>query len=61
MTLSAADIAALEGYLVLPGSRAYESVRRPAIARFHDVRPQAVVRCRTPMDVATAISFARRQ
>jgi FAD/FMN-containing dehydrogenase len=52
--------AALEGELVLPGSARYDEVRRPQIPRFHDVRPQAVARCRTPEDVAEAIAFARR-
>jgi FAD/FMN-containing dehydrogenase len=52
--------AALDGEVVLPGSTRYEEVRRPQIPRFHDVRPQAVVLCRTPEDVAGAIAFARR-
>ena len=61
MTSSATDLAALQGAIagdvVLTGSHAYESVRRPTIARFHDIRPQAVVLCRTPMDIVAAISF----
>ncbi|HEX3255627.1 MAG TPA: FAD-binding oxidoreductase [Gaiellaceae bacterium] len=52
--------AALEGEVVLPGSPRYDEVRSPQIPRFHDVRPQAVVLCRTPEDVVEAISFARR-
>jgi FAD binding domain/Berberine and berberine like len=52
--------AAVEGEVRLPGSRRYEEVRRPQIPRFHDVRPQAVVLCRTPGDVVEAIAFARR-
>jgi FAD/FMN-containing dehydrogenase len=52
--------AALEGEVVLPGSPRYEEVRRPQIPRFHDVRPQAVVLCRTAEDVAEAMAFARR-
>jgi FAD binding domain/Berberine and berberine like len=52
--------AALEGEVVVPGSPRYDEVRRPQIPRFHDVRPQAVVLCRTPEDVAEAIAFARR-
>jgi FAD/FMN-containing dehydrogenase len=52
--------AALEGEVVLPGSPRYDEVRRPQIPRFHDVRPQAVVLCRTPGDVVEAIAFARR-
>jgi FAD/FMN-containing dehydrogenase len=51
---------ALEGEVVLPGSTRYDEVRRPQIPRFHDVRPQAVVLCRTPEDVVEAIAFARR-
>jgi FAD/FMN-containing dehydrogenase len=52
--------AALEGEVVLPGSARYDEVRRPQIQRFHDVRPRAVVLCRTAADVAEAIAFARR-
>jgi FAD binding domain/Berberine and berberine like len=52
--------AALEGEVVLPGSPRYDEVRRPQIPRFHDVRPQAVVLCRTPEDVVEAIAFAQR-
>jgi FAD/FMN-containing dehydrogenase len=50
---------AIEGDVVLPGSPEYDSVRKPAIARFHDVRPQAVVRCRTPEDVSETLAFVR--
>jgi hypothetical protein len=52
--------AALEGEVVFPDSPRYDEVRRPQIPRFHDVRPEAVVLCRTPEDVAEAIAFARR-
>jgi FAD/FMN-containing dehydrogenase len=52
--------AALEGEVVLPDSPRYDEVRKPPIPRFHDVRPQAVVLCRTPADVVDAIAFARR-
>jgi FAD/FMN-containing dehydrogenase len=52
--------AALEGEVVLPGAARYDEVRRPQIPRFHDVRPRAVVLCRTSADVAEAIAFARR-
>ncbi len=44
---------------MLPGSPDYESVRRPAIGRFQDIRPRAVARCATPVHVADAISYAR--
>jgi FAD/FMN-containing dehydrogenase len=51
---------AIAGDVVLPGSDEYESSRKPAMARFWDVRPQAVVRCRAPADVAHALALARR-
>src|SRR3712207_9330681 len=51
---------AIAGDVVLPDSSDYESVRKPAISRFHDVWPQAVVLCRTPEDVSETISLARR-
>jgi FAD/FMN-containing dehydrogenase len=38
----------------------YEAVRKPSIARFDHVRPQAIVRCRTPTDVAETVALARR-
>lgn len=64
LTRAAPDWGALQsaiaGELVLPGAPDYESVRKPAIARFHDVRPQVVVLCGTPADVCEAISFAKR-
>ena len=64
MTRAAPDWGALQravaGDIVLPGSPGYESARKPAITRFHDVRPQAVVRCATLADVSETISFARR-
>jgi FAD binding domain/Berberine and berberine like len=52
--------AALEAEVVLPGSPRYDEVRKPPIPRFHDVRPQAVVLCRTPVDVLEAIACAQR-
>ena len=51
---------AIAGDVVEAGAPEYESVRRSEIARFDDVRPAAVVRCRTPADVVAAIGFARR-
>ncbi len=64
MTRAAPDWGALQGAIagdvVLPGSPDYESVRKPAIASFHDVRPQAVVLCSAPADVSETISFASR-
>ena len=50
----------IAGDVVLPGSPGYASARKPAIANFHDVRPQAVVLCEAPEDVSEAILFARR-
>jgi FAD/FMN-containing dehydrogenase len=50
----------VSGELLLPGSAAYEWVRKPFIARFDEVRPRAVVRCAAAGDVAEVISFARR-
>jgi FAD/FMN-containing dehydrogenase len=49
------------GDVVLPGSADYEMAYRALNARFDDVRPQAVVRCRSAEDVAETVSFARRQ
>jgi FAD/FMN-containing dehydrogenase len=53
--------ASIEGEVVVPGSPGYEEeVNRSFNARFHDVRPQAVVRCATPEAVAETISFLDR-
>jgi len=49
----------IEGDVVLPGSADYESVRKPVMARFEDLRPAAVVRCATPADVAATLAVAR--
>jgi FAD/FMN-containing dehydrogenase len=61
---SAADWAALQsaiaGEVVRPGLPGYEQARKPAIARFYNSRPQAVVFCATAGDVGEAISVARR-
>jgi FAD/FMN-containing dehydrogenase len=51
---------ALAGEVALPGSPAYDRSPRPFNARFDQVRPQAVVWCATPEDVAETVSFARR-
>jgi FAD/FMN-containing dehydrogenase len=50
---------AIAGNVILPESLDYDSARKPAIARFHDVHPEAIVQCRAPGDVAEVISFAR--
>jgi hypothetical protein len=52
--------ASIEGELIHPESPEYESVRRPAWAQYGNVRPEAVVRCRTPTDVAESLAVARR-
>jgi FAD/FMN-containing dehydrogenase len=61
---SGADWAALQraigGGVVLPGSADYELARKPAMARFADVRPEAIVFCGSPADVSATIAFARR-
>jgi FAD/FMN-containing dehydrogenase len=49
----------LSGEVLLPDSPAYEGLRRPAMARYHDVRPAAVVRCADPADVVEVLSFVR--
>jgi FAD/FMN-containing dehydrogenase len=64
VTPMAADWQALQagitGRVVLPGAPDYGSVRKPAMARFENLRPTAVVLCSTPADVAATIGFARR-
>jgi FAD/FMN-containing dehydrogenase len=61
---TAADWNALEGTIagdvILPGTDGYERVRAPAMARFREVRPAAVVRCGAPADVAETLALARR-
>ncbi|MDG4821442.1 FAD-binding oxidoreductase [Asanoa sp. WMMD1127] len=49
----------IRGEVVLPADPGYEAVRRPAVARFHHLRPQALVQCAADADVAVALSFAR--
>jgi FAD/FMN-containing dehydrogenase len=51
---------ATAGDVVLPDSPTFEDVRKPQIARFHDIRPQAVVLCTTAADVSEAVGFASR-
>jgi FAD/FMN-containing dehydrogenase len=50
---------AIEGEVVLPESDGYDTLRTPPMARFRDVRPAGIVRCRTAADVAEALAFAR--
>ncbi len=52
--------ASIEGELIPPESPEYESVRRPAWAQYGNVRPEAVVRCRTPIDVAESLALAEK-
>jgi FAD/FMN-containing dehydrogenase len=51
--------AALNGHLLTPGSSGYDAARRPALARYRDVRPRAVVQCASTRDVARTIAYAR--
>src|SRR5918995_2816294 len=64
MRSSAIDVQAfgriIDGDVVVPDSPEYEAEIRVFNARFHGVRPQAIVRCANPHDVAEAISFVRR-
>jgi FAD/FMN-containing dehydrogenase len=48
------------GEVIVPRSATYETARKPAMARFDDVRPAAIARCETPADVAATIGFAQR-
>jgi FAD/FMN-containing dehydrogenase len=50
----------IEGDLIDPESPASESVPRPAWAQYEHIRPEAVVRCRTPADIAESLKVARR-
>jgi FAD/FMN-containing dehydrogenase len=50
----------IAGEVLLPGSPAYQELPEPFNARFHDVRPQAIVRCATPQDVSETVSFVGR-
>jgi hypothetical protein len=50
---------AIAGEVILPGAPGYDAARRPALAGYDDIRPAAVVRCRSAEDVAEALVFAR--
>jgi FAD/FMN-containing dehydrogenase len=52
--------AAIAGDVALPGSGTYDLVDQAFNARFHHVRPRAIVRCATPEDVSETISFIAR-
>lgn len=62
--MPAAEVAALRavlaGALVTPDTPEYETLRAPAIPRTNDVRPSAIVACRTTDDVVHGLAFARR-
>ena len=45
--------------MLVPGGAGYEEARRPAIARFEDITPRALVRCTSADDVAAALALAR--
>lgn len=51
---------ALHGEVLLAGSEAFEWARRPFIARFDVIEPEAVVRCARSADVVEALAFAGR-
>ena len=51
---------AMDGAVVRPDSPGYDEVRKPAMLRFHDIRPVAIAMCATPDDVSATIAFARR-
>src|SRR5918998_6661470 len=52
--------AGLGGEVIEPGSPGYETARLPALARYHHIRPRAVVRCASAEDVARALDVAGR-
>jgi FAD/FMN-containing dehydrogenase len=49
------------GDVIVPGSADYDTARKPAMARFHEVRPAVIVRCERPADASAAIGFVRRR
>jgi FAD/FMN-containing dehydrogenase len=52
---------AIDGTVVLPGTRQYdEARRRSAWAQFDDIRPAAIIRCATADDVGQAVVVARQ-
>ena len=46
--------------VLLPGTRAYESARRPALAQFFDRHPAATVLCLSTDDTARTVAYARQ-
>jgi FAD/FMN-containing dehydrogenase len=51
---------AIGGTVVRPHSPEYDELRTPAMLRFHDIKPEAIVLCASPQDVSETIAFARR-
>lgn len=49
---------AIAGEVVLPGSGDYEAVRKPAMARCWDIRPQVVVAVARPRTSRTRLPLA---
>jgi FAD/FMN-containing dehydrogenase len=50
----------LTGEVLEPGTVGYEAARKPAMPRYHHIRPRAVARCASADDVARTLGFARR-
>src|SRR5689334_25311033 len=48
----------IAGDVIQPDSPDYATARKPALARFGYVRPQAIVRCQTRVDVAMTLELA---
>src|SRR5262245_39751640 len=49
----------IDGDVITPDDSRYEWARKPFMARFDDVLPRAVVRCRSSNDVAATVDLAR--
>lgn len=52
--------ATLDGELLTPGVAGYDDVRRPRNVAFADVRPRAIVLCRSERDAVAAVRYAAR-
>lgn len=50
---------ALTGEVIEPGAPDYETARKPAMAQYWQVRPQAVIRCASVDDIVRTLAFAR--
>lgn len=50
----------IDGSVVVADSPGYHEIRLPFIARFDEIAPMAVVRCRSAEDIAETVRFARR-